>query len=472
MTELAHDEVRARAEAHGQGDIFRYYANGLAPPQRQRLVSQVAQIDFDLLDRLIAEHVTGPKRERTFGHLEPAEPIPLPSSEEERAVRRRMAEAGEAALRAGRVGAVVVAGGKGTRLGWDGPKGTFPASPIAGKSLFQLHAEKLLAAQRRFAAPIPWYVMTSAENDAATRRFFEENGFFGLAARDVVFFQQAWLPVVDGEGKILLADRDCVVTSANGHGGTLAALHNSVALRDMRRRGIDVLSYFQVDNVLARVIDPAFVGHHVESGSEFSCKALVKRNAEEGLGAFCLDRGALRVVEYSDLPEDCKHAERDGGGLLFAAGSPAIHVLSVDFIERITMQGLELPYHRAEKREPHLDGQGRRVEPGEKNAVKFEMFIFDALAYAERAVVVMAEREAEFAPIKNRKGPDSPETARRAQIELFARWVAEAGVPVPRDAAGRSRFPIEIGPLYADDAARLRERLPAGTVVDGPLNLQ
>ncbi len=466
-----YDELRARAEAHGQGHVFRWW-DELSEHGRATLLAHVAEVDFGLLDRLIEEHVRCRESDTALGELVPADPIPLPSTPEEKAARQQAAEVGENLLRAGEVAALVVAGGQGTRLDYDGPKGTFPAGPITGKSLFQLHAEKILAARRRCEAAIPWYIMTSEANDAATRQFFADHGFFGLPSDDVFFFQQGMMPAVGLDGKLLLASKGSLARSANGHGGTLAALGDSGALADMRRRGIRVLSYFQVDNPLVKVLDPPFIGYHAERRSEFSSKALRKRDPEEGLGAFCYENGRLRVVEYSDVPPQCKYATRDDGSLLFEAGSIAIHAISVDFVERILSEGAGLPYHRARKTVPCIDAEGRPVEPAEPNGVKFEMFIFDALAYAERPLVMMTERTEEFAPIKNAEGEDSPATARRAQVERFACWLEAAGAAVTRDDAGRVVGSIEISALYADSAEALRERLPPGTELRGQLNLQ
>ena len=465
------DSLRVVAEQHGQGHVFRWW-DELDEAARERLAAQVAAIDFELLDRLIEEHVTGDSAAAELGELVPAEPIPLPTTDEERATRSRARALGEEAIRSGHVAALVVAGGQGTRLGYDGPKGTFAASPITGKPLFQLHAEKLLAASRRYSVTIPWYVMTSEANDAATRAFFAEHGHFGLAPGGVFFFQQGTMPAVGLDGRILLAARGRIATSPNGHGGTLEALRDTGALADMRRRGVHVVSYFQVDNVLVPPVDPVFIGYHVQTGSEFSSKSLPKRDPEEGLGAFCRAGGEMRVVEYSDLPREHKYATSADGSPRFSAGSIAIHALDAGFVERLTAGDSSLPYHRALKRVPCIDAHGAPVEPAEPNGVKFEMFIFDAIARAQNPLVLTVRREEEFAPIKRAEGDDSPATARQAQVNLFGRWLEQAGVAVPRDGQGNVAGAIEISPLYAMDADELARRLPPGTTFGGELNLQ
>jgi len=467
-----HRELRALAKAHGQGHVFRSWRR-LSRAGQKRLLAQVRAIDFDELDLLVAKHVHRRSRGVRLGRLTPAKPIPVPTTAAERARHRRAARTGEQAIRGGHVAAVVVAGGQGTRLGHRGPKGTFAAGPISGKPLFQLHAEKLLAIRRRYGVAIPWYVMTSHLNHDDTREFFDQHDYFGLPREDVVFFQQGWMPVVDLEGKLLMAANDRIATSPNGHGGTLRALLDSCMFEDMRSRGVRVLSYFQVDNVLVKPVDPAFIGHHIETGSEFSSKALPKRDPEEGLGAFCHDaRRRLRVIEYSDLPEPYKYARRRDGSLRFSAGNVAIHAINLDFAARLARRKRSLPYHRAVKKVPCVNLRGTPVTPTEPNAVKLEMFIFDAASRAANPLVMMVERAEEFAPIKRADQDDSPATARRAQTNLFGSWLERAGVRVARDHLGDVLGTIEISPLYALDATELRRRLPRNTTFDGGLDLQ
>jgi len=465
--------LRELAEEHGQGHIFRWW-DDLDATWREYLLGQVAALDFGELDQLIRDHVlSGESPEE--GELVPAEALSLPESSEGDAVRRRAIAIGEDAVRSGHVAALVVAGGLGTRLKYVPPKGTYPTAPITGKSLFQLHAEKILAARRRYGVLIPWYVMTSEATDAPTRAFFADHDWFGLGADSVFFFEQALSPTVGSQGKtlgkLLLAEKGALAMSPNGHGGVLNALRDSGALADMARRGIRVVSYFQVDNPLVPPVDPLFLGLHVERKSEFSAKALAKRDCEEGLGAFCYSRGVLKVVEYSHLPRRYKYALRPDGRPLFLAGSPAIHAFDVAFLQRLIADGVSLPYHRADKKVKCLDDAGQRVDPATPNGVRFEKFIFDALPYARNTLVLMADRTEEFAPIKNKEGEDSPATARQAQINLFGRWLEAAGVEVPWD-EGNATVPIEISPLYALDAEELKRKLPPGIRLNGPLNLQ
>src|SRR6185503_1892057 len=234
---------------------------------------------------------------------------------------------GEEALRAGRVAAFTVAGGQGTRLGYDGPKGTFPVTPLKQKPLFQVFAEKIRAAGTRYGRPLHWFIMTSQANHEATEAFFAEHRHFGLEPGRVHFFRQGRMPAVNFEGKILLETKSSIALSPDGHGGSLRALDRSGSLDLMRREGIDTLSYFQVDNPLVRCIDPAFIGWHLVRSSEMSSKMVPKAYAEEKVGHFCTQHGKTVVIEYSDLPMAMQRETDAKGGLRYIAGSIAIHLL-------------------------------------------------------------------------------------------------------------------------------------------------
>ncbi|NOZ19491.1 MAG: UDPGP type 1 family protein [Planctomycetes bacterium] len=447
-----------KAKRAGQGHVFRWW-DELGDAGRDRLLRQIEEIDFDLLARLVAEHIEAEETPEEGRYLEPAPIIPVPSTPEERAGAQEAGERGEQVLREGKVAAMVVAGGQGTRLGYDGPKGTFPITPIKNKPLFQLFAERILAHSRRYGKVIPWYIMTSITNDADTREFFRANRYFGLDPEHVKFFTQGMMPAVDRDGRLILDEKDHVFVSPDGHGGSLFALKRTGMIDDMKRRGIEVISYFQVDNVLIKIADPVFIGHHVGKGADMSSKVVPKRDPEEGLGVIGLLNGRVSVIEYSDLSKEEMYATVEGGKLKYSAGSIAIHLINVNFVDRITSSGLALPYHRANKAVPYVDETGKQVTPGEKNGVKFEMFVFDALGLAREAVTMEVRREDEFAPVKNAEGNDSPATAKAALVNMWGRWLREAGVDIPVDEEGNVRGVIEISPLFAVAPQDLKEKL-------------
>lgn len=460
------DAIRKTLARHGQEHLLAF-AGELPPAGLEKLLGQIEAIDFDALDDLIESHV---RREPEIAIPQDIDPPDiLPADPRDKAAQRRYADArrlGERLIRDGKVAAFVVAGGQGTRLGYDGPKGCLGVTPLKRKSLFQVFAEQILATQRRYERAIPWYVMTSPANDAATREYFARNGHFGLSPDDVVFFVQGTMPAIALSGKLLLAEKDSLALSPDGHGGSLTALARSGSLADMARRGIEHISYFQVDNPLVRCIDPLFVGLHAEAGAEMSAKALPKRDPLEKLGNFCKVGGKTVVIEYSDLPERLAVATEPDGRLRFRAGSIAIHIISRAFAERLTAGGrCQLPFHRAVKKAPYIDAHGQPVEPPRANAVKLEQFVFDALPLAGETVILETSRIEEFSPVKNATGPDSLATCLHDQIRRSAGWLAQAGVHVPLDADGVPASMIEISPLFALDAAELAEKLPKDLTV-------
>ncbi|KXU37593.1 2-alkenal reductase [Cephaloticoccus primus] len=464
--------------AAGQGQVFRFF-DKLDEAGRDRLLAQAAEIDLGELARLKATllgECSAAGEGRVGGgaaggagvdlsDLEPAPYEPLPEHGGDAAEWAAARSAGEAALRAGRVAAFTVAGGQGTRLGFDGPKGTFPVTPLRAKSLFQVFAEKLLAAQRRYGRPLHWFIMTSTQNHEATAQFFAEHAYFGLAPERVHLFRQGRMPAVDFEGRILLEAPDRIAMSPDGHGGSLRALSRSGALDLMAREGIDTLSYFQVDNPMVRCIDPAFIGWHLLRGSEMSSKMLPKAHAAEKLGHFCMQRGRLVVVEYSDLPQAMQEERAAATGeLRFNAGSIAIHLLNREFVRRMSAGGAEsLGFHRADKKIPTLDETGQPLSPPAPNGVKFELFVFDALPFARNPVVIETSRADEFSPVKNATGADSPQSCRADQLRQYARWFAAAGLPAGQlaplalDASGLPQIGLEVSPLFAEDAASFAE---------------
>lgn len=445
-------KIRSRLEAHNQAHVLSW-ADELNADQLQQLLDQIEQIDFEALDELIDQHIHHPDGSDLPSELEPAPYFPEDMPEDEMA--RYRAEGGQL-LRDGKVAAFTVAGGQGTRLGWNGPKGTYPATPVTGKPLFRIFAEQILASQHKYGVTIPWYIMTSPINDADTRAFFLDNNCFGLDRKNIFMFPQGVMPSLDAEtGRILLSAKHEIAMNPDGHGGSIKALRESGAIEDMAARGIEHISYFQVDNPLAKVIDPLFLGLHAtaaESSGEMSSKMVAKAYPEEKVGVFCRSEGKTIVVEYSDLPEDLAQQTTDEGKLRFIAGNIAIHLFGVSFVERLTADRhhFGLPYHRALKKVAHIDPEtGEQVEPDQPNAVKLETFVFDALPLAKQSLVLETSRVEEFAPIKNATGVDSAASSHEIQTERHARWLAACGLDVPRDDEGKVLARIEISPLTA-----------------------
>jgi UDP-N-acetylglucosamine/UDP-N-acetylgalactosamine diphosphorylase len=304
--------------------------------------------------------------------------------------------------------------------------------------------------------------MTSPLNHSETIKIFEANDYFGLDKSDVLMFQQGTNPNFGVDGRILLAEKGRIATSPDGHGGSLRALYKSGAVADMQERGIEQISYWQIDNPLINIFDPLFIGLHALEGAEMSSKSLVKAHPMEKVGNFCLVDGKVTVIEYSDLPEDQANRRNADGSLTFELGSIAIHIISVEFVEKLNRDGFGLPIHRAFKKIPRVDEKGNPVLPSEPNGVKLETFVFDALSLAEKSIILQTIRSEEFAPTKNATGDDSPEVTRRMMIERAAGWLEAAGVEVPRKPDGSVDCAVEIAPsfaLYKEDVAAKADQI-------------
>jgi UDP-N-acetylglucosamine/UDP-N-acetylgalactosamine diphosphorylase len=451
------NQLRAALAKIGQEQVLRFEGE-LDEAGRQKLAGQVQALHLDQIPELIKTYVTNKPPVPLPKEISPVKVYPRKPTPDQEKLYGDAQTRGEELLRQGKIAAFLVAGGQGTRLGYDGPKGEYPITPIKSKPLFQVFAEQLRAYSRDFGKSIPWYIMTSDVNDAATRGFFKQNNFFGYPAADVFFFEQGMMPAFSMDGKMLLSAKDSLALSPDGHGGSLRALARSGALADMRRRGIEHISYFQVDNPLVHCVDALFLGLHDITGSEMSSKTIPKAGPLEKVGNFCVGDGVLQVIEYSDLPETLANQRNADGSLTFNAGSIAIHALRVSFVERLNAGGkLELPWHRAEKKVPYVDDKGVEIKPDKPNAIKLEQFVFDAIPLAKNAIVYETERAEEFSPVKNAEGNDSPATCKRDQVRRAARWLEEAGTRIPR-VHGEPDAVIEISPLYAVNAEQLKAK--------------
>jgi len=457
-----HDAAQQTLAAIGQDHVLRYY-DQLNDAQRKSLLTQIEGIDWPEVARLIETHV---KQKPTWAmpdHVEPAPWYPHVPPDDLRPKYDEARTLGEQLVRDGRVAAFTVAGGQGSRLGYDGPKGCYPATPIRGLPLFACFAEYLHNIQNRFGCVVPWYIMTSPINDQPTRAFFKEQDHFGLDPDHLMFFPQAMFPAIDRDcAKVLLEAKDSLALSPNGHGGSLKALWTSGAIADMKTRGIEHVSYVQVDNPLVRVVDPLFLGLHAIDKAQMSSKMLPKAYPKEKLGNFCLVNGKMTVIEYSNLPDELAEQRTSAGELRFRAGSIAIHAIRVDFIETLNTaaDGFALPWNRAEKKVAYYDeASGETKLPSEPNAVKLETFVFDALPFTDHSIIYETDRVDEFAPIKNadiegRIEVDSPASSKQLQSDRAGRWLEANGVTVPRDAEGHADATLEIKQttaIYPDD---------------------
>lgn len=450
------DELLALVAPHGQSQLLRFW-DSLDPARRESLAGEIRSIDFGLLADLFgrADSKEAMRALAARGASPPSFALGDAHNRIAPEVARRR---GVEALRAGHVGVMLVAGGQGTRLGFKHPKGMFPIGPVSGKSLFQIHFEKVCATSHRYGVRIPLYLMTSPETHEETVAYLRQQGYFGFPAEDVFVFCQGTMPAVDARtGKVLLAAADHVALSPDGHGGMLAAFARSGAMADAGQRGARHLFYFQIDNPLVSVCDPEFLGYHLLSGSEFTSQVVRKKEPLEKVGNVVQVDGRLYVIEYSDLPDDVASRRTAEGSLDIWAGSIAVHAMEVSFLKRMVEAAGGLPFHRASKKVAHLDDQGNRVEPAKPNAVKFERFIFDLMPSAQGAIVVEVDAARHFAPLKNASGQpsDTPESVQAQWSALHREWLRRAGFDVADD------VPVEISPRFALDAEELGTRMLA-----------
>lgn len=444
-------DLNTKLTSGGQDHLVDYLSKVTPERARNTIAEQLNSIDFDELNGLIDTYVRNYKPAESPESVEPAKYYSLDGDWD----RAGFQSKGEQLIRDSKLACFTVAGGQGSRLGYEGPKGCYPTSCINEKPLFQIFAEGILATATKYEARVPWYIMTSPLNHQATADFFEEHDYFGLAKDDVMFFEQCVMPSLDAEsGQILLADPIHLATNPDGHGGAFKALAVSGALADMKKRGIEHMSYFQVDNPHTRVVDPVFLGLHAfadDSSGEFSSKMVSKVSWDEKVGVFCEVNGSTEVIEYSDLDVELAKQITGDGKLAFNAGSIAIHAISVEFIDKVsTNPEFALPFHRAIKNVPHFDlGTGLAVNPDGNNAVKLEKFVFDGIPLAKSSIVVETDRIEEFAPVKNASGNDSIVSSKQIQTQRAASWLEAVGVKIPYSSDGSVDAVIEISPMTA-----------------------
>ncbi len=399
------EKARRLLEKHHQEHLLAKY-DELDSPSQKQLLDSIESIDFDLMDRLFQETQEVRTSAEDQMKIEPIYHISkdLLTKGENAMYRVR----GEMEIKEGHVAVVTMAGGQGTRLGFNGPKGAFIFDPENGKSIFEALTDTLRKICKRYKVNIPWYIMTSRENDEATKAFFKEHHNFDYPG-DIIFFTQGELPMLDMEGKILLDRNYQIKLAANGHGGTLHSMEEKGVIDDMKSRGIKWISINGVDNVLVQPVDPVFIGLAVRFHSMGAVKSIEKEYPEERVGVLCLKNGKVGVVEYTEISEEMANMLDCNGFLLYGDAYALFNLYSMEGLELVSK--LKLPYHIAVKKADYVDSKGNFVVADKPNSYKFEQFIFDAYELFDNVTVLRVKREDEFAPIKNASGQDSPKTA-------------------------------------------------------------
>ena len=317
---------------------------------------------------------------------------------------------GEKIIKEGRYAVVTMAGGQGTRLGHDGPKGTFDFGLESHKTIFEVLCDNLKQAHEKYNVYVPWYIMTSRQNHEDTVSFFEEKNYFGYPKENICFFKQGELPVLNEQGKLML-DKDVNINeAADGHGGIFISMRKNNIIEDMRKRNIKWAFIGPVDNVLVKMVDEILVGLCEDKKVLAGGKSIIKAYPEERVGIFCKKNEKPSVIEYTEISKEMSEMTNENGDLVYGESHINCNIFNIDAIEEVSQD--KLPYHSAHKKIEYLGKDFKMVKPDKENAYKFEAFIFDAFEQLEDMAILRVKREDEFAPIKNAEGKDSPETAR------------------------------------------------------------
>lgn len=381
--------------------------------ERKKLIEQINNIDFHQIIELY-DNAQKPVeiKENKIEAIKYLDKSKLSSSKKE-----ELDSLGEAIIATGKYAVVTMAGGQGTRLEHPGPKGTFKLDVYGkGKYLFEILAENLKEANKKYDTSIPWYIMTSKQNNDETYEFLEKNNYFGYNKEDVILFSQGELPLVDTDGKLLIGKDKLIKLASDGNGGTFSSLRKSGALADMKERGIKWVFIGGVDNALLKMADTTLLGLAISENVQIASKSIVKANPHEKVGVFCKMNGHPKVIEYSELPEKMAEEVDSDGELRYGESHIMCNLFTIEAIEKISKE--PLIYHSAFKKNSYIDEDGKEVIPKEPNSYKFEAFIFDAFELFDDIAILRGKREDDFAPVKNKDGVDSPKTAK----ELYERF--------------------------------------------------
>ena len=397
---------------YNQEHLLHFY-DELSKDEKNRLLDQILTINFEKI-------LTVYKQSLNFRYDPNVKVSPIPHIEKDKLSFKEIehySKIGEAIIKSNQFAVVTMAGGQGTRLGYKGPKGTYMLNlkPVK-KSLFQIMAENIMDNNKKYNVILPWYIMTSRENNDQTQEFLEKNNYFGYDKNSVMLFEQGELPLVDTNGKMLIGKDMKVREASDGNGGVFSSLRKTGMLSDMKERGVKWVFIGGVDNALLKMADVTLLGMAIDKNVQIASKSVVKANPHERVGVFCKMNGHPKVIEYSELPEKMAEEVDNNGELRFGESHIMCNLFTIDAIEKISKE--PLIYHSAFKKNAYIDENGKEVIPTEPNSYKFEAFIFDSFELFDDIAILRGKREDEFAPVKNKEGVDSPKTAK----ELYEKY--------------------------------------------------
>ncbi len=394
--------------------------NKLDEQKKWELIDQISKIDFhqimELYDNTKKEVEIKENKIEAIKYLDKEK-----LTDEQKAEFEKL---GEDAIKRGEYAVVTMAGGQGTRLGHNGPKGTFRLDVYGkGKYLFEILSENLKEANNKYGVTIPWYIMTSKDNNDETLNFLEKNNYFGYPKSEVILFKQGELPLIDENGRLLINKDMKIKEASDGNGGVFSSLRTTGMLSDMKERNIKWVFIGGVDNVILKMADVILLGMAIKKGVQIASKSVVKANPHEKVGVFCKMNGHPKVIEYSELPEKMAEEVDDDGELKYGESHIMCNLFSIDAIEKVSKE--VLMYHSAFKKNSYIDENGKEIIPEEPNSYKFESFIFDSFEFFDDIAILRGKREDDFAPVKNKEGVDSPKTAKELYEKYWERQKRE-----------------------------------------------
>lgn len=408
------EELHSVLKKYGQEHLLKHYES-LDDKNKEELLHQIENINFDLISGLYKKTKKEDKHEN-----DKITPIEYMDKYKLNDKYKYYENIGKKAIQEGKLAAVTMAGGQGTRLGHNGPKGTYDIGLDSHKSLFELLCDSLKEEGKKYGVIIPWFIMTSKENNQATIEFFEKHKYFGYQKnKNIFFFIQGELPMIDTEGKILIGENGLIKQAADGHGGIYESLVKSKMTKKMKEMGVQWVFIGGVDNCLVKMVDPILMGMAIDKKVTVACKSAVKANPQEKVGVFCKRNGRPNVIEYSEITEEMAEATDENGELLYGESHLLCNLFSVEAVERLGAN--PLPYHIAYKKASYIGEDGKLVVPDTPNAYKFEAFLFDAFGEVDDMAILRVKREEEFAPVKNSDsvGVDCPKTARELYRKFY-----------------------------------------------------
>uniref|UniRef100_A0A665WLS3 UDP-N-acetylglucosamine pyrophosphorylase 1 n=1 Tax=Echeneis naucrates TaxID=173247 RepID=A0A665WLS3_ECHNA len=425
-------------ESAGQSHVLQFWPE-LCEEERDGLLQELSQLDLEGL----REHCEGAARAaaspsvRVDQYMEPVPPESVGSVRKSEPDRLSAWESeGLLQISQSRVGVLLLAGGQGTRLGVQYPKGMYDVGLPSGKTLYQIQAERIhkvqeLADQKHGSkCTVPWFIMTSEFTLAPTEKFFKENNYFGLEPSNIVMFEQRMIPAVTFDGKVILQGKGKIAMAPDGNGGLYQALVDNKVLEDMKKRGVEYLHVYCVDNILVKMADPVFMGFCLSKGADCGAKVVAKAYPAEPVGVICRLRGITQVVEYSEILPETAELRGSDGELIYSTGNICNHFFTRAFLNDVAKKFKgKLKQHVAIKKVPFVDSEGNQVTPTKPNGIKMEKFVFDVFPFSRNFVAFEVERQDEFSPLKNAAGAatDTPTTARSSLLAQHYRWATAAG---------------------------------------------